>query len=392
MDSGRAVMRVVVVGAGNIGSHAIPLIARIPEVGRVLVIDRDRYEAANRPGQAITPRDVGRPKALVQAGIVRRIAPALEVSAFVGEFEQIALGHLRCDLILACVDSRRARQSVNEVAFHLGIPWIDSGVMAEGLLARVDVYVPGSDRPCLECAWDESDYRDIEQQYPCLAGAAGVGAAVAVPAVAAGSTPAPASPGSIPATNSPAALGSLAASLQAIEARKILTGRTDLAAAGRRIQIDAAHHTFYVTSFRRNPACRLGDHAPWSLVEIVAAPEDLTPERLAALLPGRPGSCDCTFAVEGRPFVLARTCTACARRRPVRRVRAPSANQAGRCAACGGPTTITGFDLRESIPMDERTGRSTDDPLSAIGVRCGDIVRVTAGETEMRFVIAGDRR
>lgn len=362
-------MRVVIVGAGNIGSHTIPLIARIPEVRRVVVIDRDRYEATNRHGQAIRPRDIGRPKAVVQAGIVRTIAPEVEAHAIVGDFEQIALGLVRCDLILACVDSRRARQAVNEAAFHLGIPWIDSGVMADGLLARVDVYIPGSDNPCLECSWDGGDYRDIEQQYPCAAGGHG-----------------------IPATNSPAALGSLAASFQAIEARKLLTGRADLAATGRRIQLDAAHHTFYVTSFRRNPGCRLGNHAPWSLVEISAGPEDLTAERLAAAVPGNPGARDCRFAVEGRLYARARTCAHCGRRRPMRRLRASSTARQGRCGVCGGATTITGFELREEIPMEGDAGRSVDDPLSVIGVRRGDIVRVTAGDTETRFVIAGDRR
>lgn len=72
---------VVIVGAGNIGSHAVPLIARTPEIGRVTIIDRDRYDETNVRSQDIAPADVGRPKALVQARRARRINPALVVTA-----------------------------------------------------------------------------------------------------------------------------------------------------------------------------------------------------------------------------------------------------------------------------------------------------------------------
>ena len=57
---------VVVVGCGgNIGASLIPHLARMSEVNRVTLIDRDVYEPANLRTQDIVPSDVGKAKALV---------------------------------------------------------------------------------------------------------------------------------------------------------------------------------------------------------------------------------------------------------------------------------------------------------------------------------------
>ena len=78
----------------------------------------------------------------VQADVVRRIRPELVVDEYPQPVEDTPLGCLRADIILACVDSRGARQYVNEVARSLGVSWIDAGVEAGGGLARVNVYEP----------------------------------------------------------------------------------------------------------------------------------------------------------------------------------------------------------------------------------------------------------
>ena len=51
---------VVVVGAGNIGSHLIPHLGRMG-LRRVRVIDPDRYDGGNLQNQDIRRCDVGRP-------------------------------------------------------------------------------------------------------------------------------------------------------------------------------------------------------------------------------------------------------------------------------------------------------------------------------------------
>ncbi|HVS04231.1 MAG TPA: ThiF family adenylyltransferase, partial [Thermoanaerobaculia bacterium] len=189
-----------VVGAGgNVGSHLVPLLARLPAVGRLVLVDRGSYQAADLVTQAITPRDVGRPKARVQARRARRLRPQLAVEALHADLAAVPPGRLRGAALLACLDGRAARQRVNELARWLGMPWIDGGVRADGLLARADLYGAGEESACLECAWSEQDYAALETADPCGEG-----------------EPAP--------TGAPAALGALAAALQALLCGRLLAG------------------------------------------------------------------------------------------------------------------------------------------------------------------------
>lgn len=68
---------IVVAGAGgNIGSHFTPHLARMAEVGRVTLVDRDVYEPRNGRNQDIVvPRDVGKSKAVLQAQRLKEIRP-----------------------------------------------------------------------------------------------------------------------------------------------------------------------------------------------------------------------------------------------------------------------------------------------------------------------------
>jgi adenylyltransferase/sulfurtransferase len=223
------------VGLGNIGSHLATLVGRNEAVGRLVLIDFDSYAEDNLSTQAIQTEDIGEPKTLVQARRVERIRPSLTVETLCARVQDVPLPRLRGDVILTGLDSRSARQHVNEAAWRLGVPWIDAAVDGPGLLVRVAVYVPGLELPCLECAWDDSDYQALEQAYPCQPGS-----------------------GAPPASNSPASVGACAAALAAVECQKLLRDR-DRLLGGREVLLDLNHHTHFLTALRRNPRCRF-DH------------------------------------------------------------------------------------------------------------------------------------
>jgi hypothetical protein len=158
---------VVVAGCGNIGSHLVPHLARMAAVERLILVDPDSYERKNLGGQAIRRSDVGRAKATTQAETARAIRPGLDVQAVVDRIENLPLGWLEGSVIASCLDSLAARQSVNEAAWRVGSTWVDAAVDADGRLARVIVYAPSPEAPCLECAWGPSDYAALEQRMPC---------------------------------------------------------------------------------------------------------------------------------------------------------------------------------------------------------------------------------
>ncbi len=343
---------VTVIGAGgNIGSHLAPHLARMPGVARVTLVDRDAYEPKNLAGQDIERGDVNRPKALVQARRVRRINPALGVDAIAAAVEHVPLGRLGADVILACLDSRLARQYVIEAAWRPGAPWIDAGVRADGLLARVNVYRPGEpEGACLECAWSDADYAAIEQAYPCQPGRA---------------TPAP--------TDAPSALGALAAAIQALECQKLLARDEGAMAAGRQITLDARWQKHYVTSFRRNPRCRF-DHGTWQIETLPRGGAEFTLGQAVAL-----GG---AVGIEGMRFAQRLTCTGCGRTRAGLRLLRPPLPV---CPKCRSAMTATGFDRLERLDGN-LPQRALARSLASLGLRPGDVL--DAGEKHYQIPLA----
>jgi molybdopterin/thiamine biosynthesis adenylyltransferase len=225
---------VLIAGAGNIGSHLAPLVAAAG-VGAVRVADRDRVEAKNLGNQEYHPEDVGRAKAVAVAGRLRGLFPNVRIEALALDLEDVPLGYFEVDLVLGALDSRRARQVlVSEAAWPLGVPVIDGGV-GQGLVGRVQVFIPGDHTACLECSWGPADYRHLAAEYPCAPGAAAAG----------------------PPTTAPAALGRFIAEQMTREALRVLAGPAP--AASHETAFRLADRGAQPARLRRAPACRF-DH------------------------------------------------------------------------------------------------------------------------------------
>ena len=359
--------RLVIAGVGNIGSALIPHLARLRGVEQVTIIDHDVYEQKNLLGQNILLHDVGLAKVAVQARQLRRINPSLKVRALQADLHDVPLGLFRADVILACLDSREARRIVNQAAWHLGIPWIDAGISTEnGLLARVTVYVPAPDAPCLECTWDERDYVWLEKSQPCLGG------------------PVKAAP-----TNAPASLGALAAAMQAIECRKLLEGDLEHALSGQQVLLDVQSHTHRVTSFRMNPHCRF-NHSVWQVRNIGRGPGGITFAQVldSASLPIRTGG---WVRVEGRPFVRRLQCPRCGRSRKTLGLLGRLYERHLRCKDCKQAMEPVGFEMTDRLDLASVGEKVLVRPLSRMGFRRGDVfsVGLVDGE-EIHYEIDGD--
>ena len=359
---------VLIAGVGNIGSGLPPMLARIGSVRRILVVDYQAYEAKDVRGQDIGASDVDKPKALVQARRLRRINPAIDARAFCDRIEDLPMGVMQVDVILSCLDSWGARRYVNQAAWRLGVPWIDAAVDASGLLVRANVYLPGPEATCMECGWEDEDYRiaALEQPHPCEKGGGG-----------------PAS------TNAPVSLGLVAAGLMATECQKLLAGDREHLLAGRQVMLDLRNHTHYVTSFKRD-RCRF-DHEVWEVEPIEDSPAAITlGQALGWAANGSSGPEGCELCVEGQRFTTMEFCPGCGHHAPTG-LRLAGRIERGqrRCPACGKTMVVRGFDMREWI--DGRTLESHDlaRPLSALGVEAGDVLSVRGSAGPRHFVLGG---
>jgi len=360
---------VIVVGCGgNIGSHMIPHLARSSNVGRVTLIDHDTYEPKNLKAQDIVPSDVGKSKATVQKRRLKKINPALEVTAMVERIENVPLHHRKGDVILAGLDSRRARQFVNETSWRLGIPWIDAGVDGPNLLARVSVFYPGEEKGCLECGWSPEDYAAVEQTYACAPGS-----------------------GEAAATNAPSSLGALAASLAVIECGKILSplnGSGDDEPTSFQIMLDAAYHNFYLTRLHYNGECRMPLHAEPVIRCEASVARNLRIEEFSGQ--GR-------LEVLGQSFVTQLVCRECGHPHFVLELRVSFERRQNRgkgarpCTECGGELVATGFGTSESVNAAALPPGLMCRTLGAIGVREGDVLGIRDEHGYRRYVEVDSR-
>jgi molybdopterin/thiamine biosynthesis adenylyltransferase len=338
----------------------------MPWVSQLTIIDRGVYEESNWRGQDIAIRDLGRPKAAVQAQRLRDINPSIAVNPIHGDLEDLPLGQLKGDVILACLDSRRARLVVNQSAWRLGVPWINAGIDATGLLARVQVFVPAPNTCCLECAFDSRDYELVEQTYPCQAQGLEI------------------------ATAAPSALGALAAALQAVECQKLLSGDHEGLLSGRDVLLDARHHRHYVTTFGRNPECRMPDHETWRITTLNVGPSHMTLQELTALgrtLEGANGGL--RIAVAGQQIANALTCPACRDRREAWILQRAVRHSPPRCPRCDCMLAVNGFDLYDSVAADDIPRRELDSPLADHGLLARDVLTLATPAGETHFELGG---
>lgn len=356
----------VLVGLGNVGSNLVTYLGRLsPPIGHITVVDPDRYSTSNLASQEIAPRDVGRLKAVVAARRIRRLNPAIAVTALAQPFESVPLGLLRADLVVAAVDTKVARQAMNQAIWRLRIPLIDTGVESAQRLARVSLFVPEPEAACLECGFSASDYATLEQRHWCRGDSA------------------------TPSTNAPVYLGALAAAVAAGECEKLLTGQVDQALVGRDVIIDGRHHTYAVTRHARNPRCRF-DHRTWPEIQILdATPGRVTlgsALRLASLSSsqvGSPPNGAAQLRLDGHQFITRRRCSGCGETEDFLHLSRRLTERD--CPSCGEPMHALGFYSQDRIIASDVSPADRRRSLRSLGCRRRDVISVSDGVREVHI-------
>jgi len=145
--------RVLVVGAGGLGSPAILYLAAAG-VGTIGVIDDDMVEDSNLQRQIIhTDNRIGLPK--VQSAMIaaRALNPFVEIRPYQRRLDadtarELIAGH---DLVLDGTDNFDTRYLVNRVCAELGIPLVAAAITQwEG---QIGLYDPAQGGPCHECVF-----------------------------------------------------------------------------------------------------------------------------------------------------------------------------------------------------------------------------------------------
>ncbi|HEY8319763.1 MAG TPA: ThiF family adenylyltransferase [Amnibacterium sp.] len=142
-----AAARVVVVGAGGLGSALLPVLVATG-IGTVVVVDGDQVEATNLHRQTLHgERDLGRDKAASAVDTLTAIAAEGTTLIADARFvDEIVVGGLvaGADLVIDATDSLELRYLLDEATETAGIPLVWGS--ATGTTGQVGVSVPGSAR------------------------------------------------------------------------------------------------------------------------------------------------------------------------------------------------------------------------------------------------------
>ena len=154
--------KVVVVGAGGIGSAAIPALAG-GGIGRLTVIDDDDVDRSNLQRQWLFRDDqVGRSKAELAGGFAKGINPTIEICPVRQRVDgtnadELFIGH---DLILDGSDNFATRLAVSDSSHRLRIPLVSAAAaQLQGQIGLFRGWEAG--QPCYRCfvgdAFDNDD-------------------------------------------------------------------------------------------------------------------------------------------------------------------------------------------------------------------------------------------
>ncbi|MEQ1821361.1 MAG: ThiF family adenylyltransferase [Fimbriimonadaceae bacterium] len=150
--------KVLVVGAGGLGSASLPYLAAAG-IGTIGICDGDQVELSNLHRQVLYAYgDNGLPKASVAATRLRRQNPYISVveinNHLTAENGEELVGEF--DVILDGTDNFATKFLLNDLCVRLGRPLIQASLhQFEGQIMVVD---PASNGGCLRCIWPEAPY------------------------------------------------------------------------------------------------------------------------------------------------------------------------------------------------------------------------------------------
>jgi len=152
--------RVLVVGAGGLGSPVLRLLAR-SGVEHLTLVDDDRVEESNLHRQTLyTDHDVGRSKLEIAEGVLRSSSPNLSVRTVEGRFVPSTAMELLSDhtLVIEGADNLATKFLVADAAHLSGVPAVQAGAVRWAGWA----FCALPDSACLRCVFEDIPRDRIE--------------------------------------------------------------------------------------------------------------------------------------------------------------------------------------------------------------------------------------
>jgi len=131
--------RVLLVGCGGLGGHVLEFLVRAG-VGTILACDPDRFDLPNANRQRLAlPEDIGRSKVEVANERAERINPLVRVIPLTSDFREEKFPAY--DLVVDCLGGAAHRRDLQRMATEMGVPLVSAGI--SGWTALISTTWPG---------------------------------------------------------------------------------------------------------------------------------------------------------------------------------------------------------------------------------------------------------
>jgi len=327
---------VAIVGTGSVGSNVALHLARL-QVGALTLVDRGQLKAESvLTHLAITPADVGKPKASTVGRLCKWISPTTRVLAHDGPVADLdLLAFADADVVVVATDNILAEIEIGAICVRLGKPFVQGSVYGDMLIAHARFLANrDGEGPCPVCGFSAAEWDHVNRAttFSCEGLAAGR------PAAQVAGQP----------TMSTSFLCSVAADLVMVQILRYFLG------LGRPVDDTMVEYCGFTnrtvtTPLTRNPRCPC-EHILYQQVATQRPVARLSLRELAAAagLGGCTGDEALAFAVDGLVFAELGAC-GCEGSRPIRRFVA-AGGEAGRCQSCGGAVRAQPFYCHQPVP------------------------------------------
>ena len=351
--------KILVVGAGALGNEIVKNLALLG-FGNLLIADLDNVENSNLSRSVLyRKKDNGSPKAGVAAHSAKDIFPEMKVQAFNGNvLYDLGIGVYRwADLVIAGLDNREARLSINRNCRKLGKYWVDGAIEQINGVARV--FAPAG--PCYECTMSETDWKLLNKRRSCNL-----------------LTKDEMQTGKIPTTPT---ISSIIAGVQCQEAVKLLHGMETI--AGKGFVFNGISCDSYLVEYTENEECYSHETAE----SVISLPLKTSDMRVSELLSRARADLGLDAVLElGRDILTALRCPFCNKSEPFYQSLGKVRNSVATCPDCGRRReAVTAFTIDGSQDFLSRT-------FAEIGVPPFDIVWARNGGTLIGYEFSGDAK
>ena len=333
--------KILVIGAGALGNEIIKNLSLLG-FGHLLIADLDNIENSNLSRSVLyRARDNGSSKAEVAARGAKDIFPDIKVNFFHGNIiYDLGLGVYNwADMVIAGLDNREARLTINRNCWKVNKPWIDGAIEQISGIARV--FVP--DGPCYECTMSETDWKLLNRRRSCNL-----------------LSKDEMQEGKVPTTPT---ISSIIAGVQCQEAVKLLHGMDTI--AGKGFVYNGISSDSYLIEYQRNEDCYSHDTAE-HIYSMKNQTSEVKVKDLLKIAKERLG--EETVLELGRDILESMHCSSCGKKEKIYMSLGKAKNSMAICPVCGKKREVnTIFTVRGDEDFIEKT-------FAEIGIPPFDIV------------------